>query len=42
MNKKLRRLMQPSLAVYFAVLFLFCVPLVLLQEYVYAGICADD
>lgn len=38
MNKKLRRLMQPSLAFFFVVLFLFCVPLVLLREYVYAAI----
>ena len=37
MNKKLRRMMQPSMAAYFAVLFLFCIPAFVLRQYWIGG-----
>ena len=36
MNKKLRRLMQPNLALFFVVMALFCAAAVALQEYILA------
>ena len=43
MNKKLRRLMQPNLALFFVVMALFCAAAVALQEYILAVAegCAD-
>ena len=38
MNKKLRRMMQPSMAAYFAVLLLFCVPSFVLRQYWIGGV----
>lgn len=38
MNKKLHRMLQPNMAVYFAVMVLFCVPLLVLGQYVIAAV----
>ena len=37
MNKKLRRLIQPSMAVFFIVSVLFCIAAAVLQQYILAG-----
>lgn len=37
MNKKLHRMLQPNMAVYFAVMVLFCVPLLVLEHYLLAA-----